>query len=58
MAALTPSSDGEQWSGGPIYDPNSGSTYRCTARLEGPNRLRIRGSPTAWPNDDVDSGRI
>ena len=31
------------WKGGTIYDPNNGKTYRCTLRLEGPDRLRIRG---------------
>ncbi len=36
--------DGENvWSGGTIYDPASGNTYRCTLRVEGENRLRLRG---------------
>lgn len=34
--------DGDKWSGGEIYDPNSGNTYRCEARLEG-DILKIRG---------------
>jgi uncharacterized protein (DUF2147 family) len=43
LTGLQSSSDGELWSGGTIYDPTSGRTYRCTARLEGPDRLHIRG---------------
>ena len=31
------------WSGGRIYDPESGKTYRCEASLDGPDRVRIRG---------------
>jgi len=31
------------WSGGRIYDPESGNTYRCKVELEGPDRLRVRG---------------
>jgi uncharacterized protein (DUF2147 family)/peptidoglycan/LPS O-acetylase OafA/YrhL len=31
------------WSGGRIYDPTSGRTYRCVASLDGPDRLRVRG---------------
>jgi uncharacterized protein (DUF2147 family) len=34
--------DGE-WSGGTIYDPNSGNTYRCTLRLVDENTLKVRG---------------
>ena len=30
------------WSGGRIYDPNTGKTYRCTLRLDG-ERLKLRG---------------
>lgn len=40
--ARTPSADGV-WSGGSIYDPSSGSTYSCRARLDGADRLEIRG---------------
>jgi uncharacterized protein (DUF2147 family) len=32
-----------QWSGGRIYDPTSGRTYRCQASLDGPDRMRVRG---------------
>jgi uncharacterized protein (DUF2147 family) len=31
------------WSGGRIYDPQRGRYYRCTIRLDEPNRLRLRG---------------
>lgn len=39
------SSPGEpsEWSGGEIYDPGSGRTYRATLELEGRDRLRVRG---------------
>ncbi len=37
------SADGQLWNGGAIYDPTSGRTYRCTAELDGANRLRLRG---------------
>lgn len=36
--------DGDgKWSGGTIYDPNSGKTYKCTLRLIDPNTLKVRG---------------
>ncbi len=35
--------DGNEWSGGRITDPKSGRTYRMTARMDGPNRLVLRG---------------
>lgn len=31
------------WSGGFIYDPNSGKTYRCKLELTDLNTLRLRG---------------
>lgn len=34
--------DGNKWSGGEIYDPNSGNTYRCEAHLDG-DALKVRG---------------
>ena len=34
--------DGE-WSGGTIYDPNNGKTYRCKIKLIGPDTLKVRG---------------
>jgi len=33
----------EEWSGGTIYDPKNGKTYKCYIRFEGPNKLKIRG---------------
>jgi uncharacterized protein (DUF2147 family) len=35
--------EGRQWAGGTIYDPVSGRTYSCNARLEGDDRLFLRG---------------
>lgn len=32
-----------RWSGGTIYDPDSGHTYRCRLELLGHDRLRVRG---------------
>lgn len=34
--------DGE-WSGGKIYDPESGKTYSCTISLKDANTLKVRG---------------
>jgi len=31
------------WSGGRIYDPNSGNTYRCTIRVIDRDTLEMRG---------------
>ncbi len=36
--------DGDDtWSGGRIYDPNSGNTYRCKIQLLDSNTLKVRG---------------
>lgn len=36
--------DGDaKWSGGSIYDPNSGSTYRCKLELRADGTLKVRG---------------
>lgn len=36
--------DGEgQWSGGTIYDPKSGSTYKCKLELRADGTLKVRG---------------
>jgi uncharacterized protein (DUF2147 family) len=35
--------DHAAWSGGSIYDPATGHTYSCIARLEGNGRLFLRG---------------
>jgi uncharacterized protein (DUF2147 family) len=34
---------GGRWSGGTVYDPDSGRTYRCHVDLTGPDTLRLRG---------------
>jgi uncharacterized protein (DUF2147 family) len=39
---------GNEWSGGNIYDPESGKTYYCTLTLESNNRLKVRGSLDRW----------
>ncbi len=31
------------WQGGKILDPGNGKTYRCSVKLENPDRLRVRG---------------
>lgn len=33
----------EEWSGGTIYDPKNGKTYKCVIRFENQNKLKIRG---------------
>ena len=33
----------DRWTGGMIYDPNSGNTYKGTMRLVDPNTLKLRG---------------
>ena len=35
--------EGRQWAGATIYDPVSGRTYWCNARLDGDDRLFLRG---------------
>lgn len=35
--------NGSEFTGGRIIDPESGRTYRATMRLDGPDRLRLRG---------------
>jgi len=35
--------DGRKWKGGTIYDPASGTTYRCVMKLLGADRLKVRG---------------
>ena len=32
-----------QWSGGSIYDPDTGHTYSCKLELLDPNKLKVRG---------------
>ncbi len=35
--------DGGEWSGGKIYDPNSGHTFNASVRLTAPDQLIVRG---------------
>src|SRR5216684_7106495 len=35
--------EGSVWTGGTIYDPATGRTYSCNARMEGDDRLFLRG---------------
>ncbi len=44
LRGLNPSSrSADVWSGGDIYDPTSGRTYRCEVSLEDEDHLRLRG---------------
>lgn len=54
--------DGDgHWSGGTIYDPNSGRTYRATLRLIDRDTLKLRGyiglslfgRTDTWTRDDL-----
>jgi uncharacterized protein (DUF2147 family) len=33
----------EEWSGGTIYDPKNGKTYKCYIQFESPTKLKVRG---------------
>ena len=33
----------EEWSGGTIYDPKNGKTYKCYIEFESPTKLKVRG---------------
>ncbi len=35
--------EGKVWTDGTIYDPTSGKTYTCSLRVEGDDRLHLRG---------------
>ena len=35
--------EGGKWTGGTIYDPDNGKTYRCNLQLENKDRLKVRG---------------
>ncbi|WP_024742240.1 DUF2147 domain-containing protein [Tenacibaculum maritimum] len=35
--------DGDEWSGGKILDPKNGKEYKCYIKLEGKDKLKIRG---------------
>lgn len=42
MKGFTTKGNG-RWSGGTIYDPENGKTYKCKITLDGENRLKVRG---------------
>ena len=42
MSGLNYDGDGK-WSGGSIYDPKGGSTYRCKIELKADGSLKVRG---------------
>lgn len=33
----------DEWSGGTIYDPKNGKTYKCYIQFESQNKLKVRG---------------
>lgn len=44
LRGLKPSDAEEKvWTDGTIYDPTSGKTYTCSLRVEGDDRLQLRG---------------
>lgn len=44
LQGLKPSdAEGKMWTDGAIYDPSSGKTYTCSLKLEGDDRLHLRG---------------
>ena len=34
---------GNEWESGTIYDPKSGKTYSCNLKMQGKNKLEVRG---------------
>ncbi len=56
---------GSVWTGGTIYDPTSGRTYSCNARMDGDDRLFLRGyfgiqllgRTTTWTRVGTGEGR-
>ena len=50
----------DRWTGGTIYDPNSGKTYKATIRQVNANKLKLRGyvgislfgRTDTWTRDD------
>jgi glucan biosynthesis protein C len=43
LSGLKPSDQDDTWVDGAIYDPSSGSTYRCTLRIIDNDTLELRG---------------
>src|SRR6266851_2164665 len=39
----TADDEGNEWAGGTIYDPTSGRTYSCRLRMDGTDKLKLRG---------------
>lgn len=37
------SKESDEWSGGKILDPKNGKEYKCYIKLEGNNKLKLRG---------------
>lgn len=35
--------EGSEWSGGQILDPNSGKQYKCSMKMNGDDKLEVRG---------------
>jgi uncharacterized protein (DUF2147 family) len=33
----------KEWTGGEIYDPEEGKTYKCKLKFESPTKLKVRG---------------
>ena len=33
----------KEWTGGEIYDPEEGKTYKCRLKFESPTKLKVRG---------------
>ena len=59
MTGFSYDGDG-RWSGGTVYDPNSGKTYKCTVKQLDTDTLKIRGyigislfgRSETWTRDD------
>ena len=59
MTGFQHAGDG-RWTGGRVYDPNSGKTYKCTVKQLDTNTLKIRGfigislfgRSETWTRDD------
>jgi uncharacterized protein (DUF2147 family) len=43
LTGLRRASADREWTGGAIYDPVSGRTYRCTLEVVGENRVQLQG---------------
>lgn len=43
MGSLAPTKAAGKWEGGWVYDPDSGDTYKAEMKLDGPDKLDLRG---------------